>query len=349
MSKLTFVMPVYNTRTEWLNRAVHSVLAQTNPDWEMIIVDDGSKKDIAHCCDFFAMQDNRIKVYHQNNKGTSAARNYGKNYAKSKWISFIDADDWIEVNYVEEVLKILDQYNELEIMAIGHDDVWPDRIVNHFWGEREFYKFNPSEKEEIQMALLQEPTGLERYPMFFGAQWKFIYSRKFLKSHNIENPVGLSIGEDAIFNLYATEYATQMVFYNKILYHYFHNNESVTGIGFNRDLERLIKLLIAYKKFIDETGKSDNDMYIQAFIKVTLLQFETMLRKYFFHSDNPDSRKQKQGVMMDILNHEPFLSFLVQEKIRGLSIYKRLLFEFIKKRSYVGICCLYKIRTLLKK
>lgn len=349
MSKITFIMSVYNTRTEWFERAVQSVLEQTNSNWQMIIIDDGSKEDIACQCDAFAGIDNRIKVHHQENQGLSVARNFGMDHTCSEWVTFIDADDWLEETYVNQVLEILDEHRDLELMGIGHDDIWPDRKVKQLWGEREFYRFCSSEKEGIQMALLQDPEGLTKYPVFFGAQWKFIYSTEFLNKYGIRNTPGLNKAQDSVFNLYVTEHAVQIGYYNKILYHYFHNNESVTGVGFNRDIDRFVKLLMAYKKFMEETGKTKMRMYEQAYIKVALLQFEAMLQKYFLHIENPDFRKQKKETMLQVFQNEPFLSLLDARNIDGLSFYRRMLFRLMRKQCYIGICCLYKAKVFLKR
>lgn len=246
-------------------------------------------------------------------------------------------------------MKILDKHGELELLAIGHDDIWPDRIEKQFWGGEEFHKFRTVEKEGIQMALLQEPEGLKKFPIFFGAQWKFIYSTKFLNKYDIRNTPGLNKAQDSVFNLYVIEYATQIGYYNMILYHYFHNSESVTGAGFNKDLDRFAKLLMAYKKFIDEMGKANIPAYDQAFTKVSLLQVETMLQKYFLHPDNPDSRKRKREVMLQILQKEPFLSVITTGNAEGLSAYRRMLLALMKKHCYMGICCIYMMKNFFKR
>lgn len=348
MIKVSFIMSVYNTRTEWIDRSVSSVLAQTAPDWELIIVDDGSKKDVAVYCDEIAAKDERISIHHQENQGLSVARNYGMDHARGQWVAFLDADDWIEETYVEQILKVLDSQTDLEILAIGHDDIWDDKAIDRLWGNEELHIFDASEREGMQMALLQSPDGLMAYPMFFGGQWKIIYSLKFLNQYSIRNTPGLYKAQDSVFNLYVTEYATEIGYYNKILYHYFHNSESVTGGGFNRNLERFQKLVMAYRQFIDETGKADVKAYQTAYTKVALLQFEGMLHAYFTNRDNPDSTRERKQNMEQVLNCEPYRSIIMQTVSEEFSIYRRLLLKLMMRHNYALLCLLYRIKCFVR-
>ena len=94
MSKISLVMPVYNAE-DYLHYSIGSVLKQKYDNWELILVDDGSKDSSAKICDEYACQDSRILVIHKNNGGPSAARNIGLNMVHGQWIMFLDADDYL--------------------------------------------------------------------------------------------------------------------------------------------------------------------------------------------------------------------------------------------------------------
>ena len=87
---VSVVIPSYNTPIEWLSQAVHSVLGQTYPDLEIIIVDDGSTEPVARC---LGIRDDRVRCVRQENKGPAAARNHGIRLALGQHIAFLDADD----------------------------------------------------------------------------------------------------------------------------------------------------------------------------------------------------------------------------------------------------------------
>ena len=344
MDRITFIMSVLNTRKSWIKRAVDSVLNQTSDNWELIIVDDGSNKETADYLDEIGKMENRIRVHHQEKQGLSVARNYGMDNATGRWVTFIDADDWIEETYVEEILNQLKSRPDIEMISFGHDDIWPDRIVKHLWGDEELHVFSVSDKDGMLMSLLQQPEELQAYPMYFGAQWKFVYSLEFLNKYEIRNIPGLYKAQDSVFNLYAVNYATKMIYYNKTLYHYFHNSESVTGGGFNRDLDRYKRLILSYRGFLKETGRLEESKFMQAYKNNAILQFEAILRVHFFHPDNPDSKKINIDRMNKLLNDTPYLELRKEMNRNGLSLYKSLLFIAMKSNNYNLILFIYKLK-----
>ena len=93
MSRFSIIIPVYNVE-QYLNTCVQSVLAQTFTDFELILVDDGSKDTSGALCDELAQSDARIRVIHQENQGLSGARNTGINAATGEYLLFLDSDDW---------------------------------------------------------------------------------------------------------------------------------------------------------------------------------------------------------------------------------------------------------------
>ena len=344
MDRITFIMSVLNTRKSWIKRAVDSVLNQTSDNWELIIVDDGSNKETADYLDEIGKMENRIRVHHQEKQGLSVARNYGMDNATGRWVTFIDADDWIEETYVEEILNQLKSRPDIEMISFGHDDIWPDRIVKHLWGDEELHVFSVSDKDGMLMSLLQQPEELQAYPMYFGAQWKFVYSLEFLNKYEIRNIPGLYKAQDSVFNLYAVNYATKMIYYNKILYHYFHNSESVTGGGFNRDFTRLQRLVMSYSQFLQETGKMEDIRFKVAYKRIALMRFEVAISSYFLHRDNPDIKETKKAKMIELLNVEPYCSLPRMYGYSGLSLYYRLLMLFVKRNAYGSILLLYKVK-----
>lgn len=104
MPKISVIVPVYNAEA-YLTPCIDSILAQTFPDFELILVDDGSTDGCPVICDEYTAQDNRIIVFHQKNQGQSVARNVGISNARGKWICFIDSDDIAHPQMLELLLK----------------------------------------------------------------------------------------------------------------------------------------------------------------------------------------------------------------------------------------------------
>ncbi len=102
---VSIIVPVYNAE-KYLDRCVDSVKAQTYTNWELLLVDDGSKDASPLMCDKYASEDKRIRVFHQQNGGICAARNTGIKNIKGDYFFFCDNDDRIEPDAIEELLYL---------------------------------------------------------------------------------------------------------------------------------------------------------------------------------------------------------------------------------------------------
>lgn len=107
---ISVVVPVYNVE-DYIIRCIKSIQNQTYNNLEIILIDDGSKDNCPQICDKFKKYDKRIKVIHKENGGLSSARNSGIDIAEGKYITFIDSDDYVEKNYVEELYYLIKKYN----------------------------------------------------------------------------------------------------------------------------------------------------------------------------------------------------------------------------------------------
>ena len=131
---VSVIVPVYNVE-DYLRECVESVIKQTYPHLEIILVDDGSTDGSGAICDEYASKDNRIRVVHQKNKGLSGARNSGLDIATGRYIIFIDSDDYIWEGTIQGYASLFSQYPDLDLIesnlyysnstdapAIGQDD-----------------------------------------------------------------------------------------------------------------------------------------------------------------------------------------------------------------------------------
>ena len=140
MPIISIIIPVYKAEA-YLDRCVQSVLAQSMADFEVILIDDGSPDRSGAVCDAYAKQDERVRVIHQKNQGQAAARNAGIDCAfansDSKWLTFIDSDDWVHPEYLQMLYDATMQDNTLISMCtmesvtdvIPYDTVASDLIV----------------------------------------------------------------------------------------------------------------------------------------------------------------------------------------------------------------------------
>ena len=104
--KVSIIVPVYNVE-KYLQRCIESILTQTETDFELLLIDDGSKDKSGLICDEYAQKDKRVNVIHKENGGVSSARNLGIEKANGEWICFIDADDYVRQDFLSDIQQYL--------------------------------------------------------------------------------------------------------------------------------------------------------------------------------------------------------------------------------------------------
>lgn len=117
MPVISVIVPVYKAE-RFIHRCVNSILTQTFVDFELLLIDDGSPDNCGKICDEFAALDKRVKVVHKKNGGVSSARNVGIDCSSGTWLTFIDSDDWIEEDFLEN-FKLSDACEENTIFLQG--------------------------------------------------------------------------------------------------------------------------------------------------------------------------------------------------------------------------------------
>ena len=122
---ISVIVPVYNAK-KYLHRCIDSILSQTFTDFELLLIDDGSKDKSGAICDEYAVKDNRVRVFHKENGGAADARNVGIANTMGEWLTFIDCDDIIECNYLESISQGFDK--EVD-MIVGNENVYYNRTV----------------------------------------------------------------------------------------------------------------------------------------------------------------------------------------------------------------------------
>lgn len=186
LPKISVIVPVYSAET-FLNRCLDSILNQVFKDWEVLLIDDGSPDNSGSVCDEYARMDTRIKVFHKANGGVGSARNLGLDNAKGEWITFLDADDMLDENFMGACNE---NNNDSQLIVCN---------ALEFWEEGQFCQY-----EAIPEGIY---TG-DRLSVFF--EQYLIYNvikspwGKFFRKEIIEDlrfPIDQNIGEDTVFVL----------------------------------------------------------------------------------------------------------------------------------------------------
>ena len=208
MPVVSVIVPIFNAEP-YLARCLESILCQTHRDLQVILVNDGSTDNSLAISEHYAQTDTRIEVYSQPNAGQSAARNNGMRHASGKYLSFIDADDYIDPDFYETLLHACQP--DTDVVQIGYRRVQAEQVISE-----------------------QVPSTFYRYT----TPWMRLYRRDFLTRHNLTFPEGM-IYEDVLFSLdlwYARP-TYKMLHYTG--YNYRLNPHSTTSTR-NRDAEQAL-------------------------------------------------------------------------------------------------------------
>lgn len=129
---ISVIIPVYNTE-KYLRRCIDSVLAQTYKDFELLLIDDGSKDSSGTICDEYAAKDARVKVFHKENGGVSSARNVGLDNAQGEWVTFVDSDDWLSKDYLDDLIRHTDSDLVIADFTVEGEKQWNEDLPVGKW------------------------------------------------------------------------------------------------------------------------------------------------------------------------------------------------------------------------
>lgn len=202
---VSIIVPVYNVEDR-IGKCIESILAQTFRDFELILIDDGSKDHSLDVCKQYEKKDSRIRLLTQENSGVSATRNRGIQCAKGEYIEFVDSDDYIAPTMVASLVEAIEQ-TQADMAVCGILKEFPDHEENIL----------PLMDGKVQVRELQQT-----YPNIFSNYVLHSPVNKLYRREKIQKPfvLDLSFGEDYTFNLTYLRTADSIVFLQQALYYY---------------------------------------------------------------------------------------------------------------------------------
>ena len=203
-NKISVIIPIYKVE-KYLRQCLDSVVNQTYRDLEIILVDDGSPDNCGAICDEYAQNDDRIIVIHKANGGLSAARNDGMARATGDWISFVDSDDWCELDLYEKAVANAEATDPDIVMYSFYKG--SARIAGVETGIHTFDKDFVTEDKEIIFDL-QRAAFSRKYMPYSKAQpwtngfpWDKLYKASLIFDNRLAFAENVKAREDVIFNI----------------------------------------------------------------------------------------------------------------------------------------------------
>ena len=327
MPEISIIVPVYNTE-KYICRCVDSILCQTFTDFELLLVDDGSPDYCGVICDEYAAKDNRIRVFHQENQGQAVARNNALDWlfanSNSKYISFVDSDDWVHPRFLELLLYGIQKFN-VSISQCAHIET--DGVVTCTEQYEEFICVSP--KEEY----------INYYSAFF---WEKLFKRQVWKGFRF--PEGQIYEDLAIW--YKVLFSQKSIAITKTtLYYYFMNLNSTVHKDWTP--ARLARMNAWDEQIAFFNNKGDKELIktaVRHYCKIAYIEFFAILQS------NSLSREEKEEYKKDIENR--ICKLLTTYKTQQIQLLKSLKPENrwcleVAHPIIAGIC--WKIRGLFVK
>lgn len=319
------VVPVYKAEL-FLEQCVKSVLNQTYPNWQLILVDDGSPDNSGKMCDDFSKSDERIHTIHQPNQGQIAARTTGNkfilnNRVVNSYAVYLDSDDTIEPDTLEKIASHIHSSNA-DIVVYNWQRVENGIVkkVNH-----KLLTGIVKEKRELYKIVFANP--------FYNSLCIKSIATSLIHEENYNKYFYIRHAEDLLQSLNYYKHCNHVLFTNDVLYNYTVNTSSVTqNICYeNYHVDTTVRQLV-WNFLKDENVWTDEDFSLYA-----QNQFELIKSQIGVVSNFRTSIKNKLGLLEEIRQNEYFKMILFYSKNDILKL-------LLKFRCYYTLLFILKIR-----
>lgn len=327
---VSVVLPIYKVE-KYLDRCIESVVNQTYPHLEIILVDDGSPDRCPQICEDWAAKDSRIRVIHKENAGIGMARNTGIEHARGTYIFFFDSDDYVAPNTIELAYSAA-QEHQAQVVCFGHHDVDSrGKIVRSWAPSCPKPVFTGAEVQDVFLPnlLYDDPQdcwnlnasacmAMFSMELIHSTGWRFVSEREIL-SEDIYSIVALY------------KHVQRVAVVSEALYSYCRNSQSISR-SYRPD--RFIRNVSFYKeslKLCDQLEYSDD---VRLRLSSYLLSNTIGALKQLVCSDEPLCRKI--SILQDVLRH----------KIWQTPLLRRLIHHETRPRKVLLWCILHR-HTLL--
>lgn len=294
---ISVVVPVYKVERV-LHYCIESILGQTYKNFELLLVDDGSPDRSGEICEKYAEKDTRVKVIHKKNEGVSMARNTGFDIANGEYIVCVDSDDYVNKNYLQNFVDVLNKYPDAEQIWCGFSTVkdYEKSIISNI-------RYDDSEEliiTDISKIMTLHEKWLDASPC------NKLYLKSIIDFGGLRMDKSLSLGEDLLFNFSYMDICSNKKIYiiNKCPYYYVRSEKESLDNKFRWDLfdiyKRLNDELLKYITSWNVDDEQKNIFFTSAYYSYEKCMINT------FHNNNPASKSEKYRFNKEIMKSSRF-------------------------------------------
>lgn len=310
---VSIIIPVYNAGG-YLEKCLDSIVNQTYKNLEIILINDGSKDNSAEVCRRYAEKDDKITFVSRENRGVSATRNEGIDLAHGDYYSFIDADDYLELDTYEYLLNIVSEYG-VDAVNYEHFITFPEKENVHKLSNDNYGLFD---REGAQRQLV--------YNVAFA--WNKLFSREIIKDLKFDETI--LRGEDSLFARFAFANAKKVWFDSRPLLHYVQSENSAVRGSFRPSQLTAVKLFDAYKDLYTKDFPELMPMHIANMENLMIMIYYDMwadkidyrqsqkeifitFKKYYKQAVSCDDLSKKQKIKFLLFRISPYIFCLLHK------------------------------------
>lgn len=336
---ISVVVPSFNTEMHLLEQCIESILNQKYDNLEIIIVDDGSKKEYAEKMDRLKEKSDIIKIIHQSNGGEGAARNTGIENSTGEYIIFVDSDDMLAEGWIEYAIK---EANKNDADVVSGKVV---RISNT-------NKIIQEDEIKIESKFLQDIDIKKLQYDFFYFKTDIVNNMdvldpgvcsKLIRKKCIEKirfPVGIKLSSDQVYNHMILRNIKRYVVTNKISYFYYMNEDSISHVYQPKAVDYMMKSMSLIKPLIYEDEMSYQAFYYRVFSELT-----TAIQFAYFSKRNKISFNEKIEGITYAISNEIAKECLLNIKYTSVNGFINKIKLFLLKQKQLFLYVLIKIIT----
>ncbi len=337
--KISIVVPVYNAE-KYLKECVESVIKQTNDNWELVLVDDGSTDKSAEICDSFTSRyPDKIFSFHKKNEGQFLTRQYGIEKCSGEYIVFLDADDLLNKDYVKTIVEFIEKNGSKDVICFNFLEFKNDVFTEN----KQLKKSEFEIEEELKDLHLQIVNG-----KLTGSMCSKVFKSELIKSVDINKQVvsQKKYGEDAFQSFAIMLKANKVSFLGDTLYYYRNNPEGFSQ-GFEEKAFEYFNTKYVFElleRFLLEKYSDDEELLKQLYAR-NFNETVYYILKFYRSAKNKDRKKQ-------VVEYD-WNSFLLNETLNYIEGNKYVSQAYIKvwkafaKKAYFEILIQEKFRKII--
>lgn len=307
--RISVIIPCYNS-ARYLEDCMLSVLSQSMPDFEAILIDDGSTDDTLALAQRIAKRDRRVRVLSQENAGVSAARNLGLEHAQGEWIAFVDSDDLLPEKAFETMLAAASP--DVDMVVCAHRTFSEDGAQETVIPQTRWMDLSGENKRRVAALRLIEGDCV------LNIMCNKLHRRALIERERLRLHPSVRIAEDALFNLEAVLCGQGIAYVNQVTYLYRTHAASAMHTQQGGEFERHLPWMQALRAMLMRRGWMET--YYAAYL-------DTVVLRLYKDGGVP-------GVVRGFAAHAAPLVLMDELEARRMPIWPRLMLALVKKGAY---------------